>query len=281
MRSPKSGIAKAWPTATGGCLLNVVEQTFASSWGDKALLALGDLAFESGDFAAARWYWERIIPHPIDQQSPRPRPKTRQTPTTKTNDQRPTPSPHGPAIPIRSSIWPPSARGWCWLRFSKAIGRGPRTICWNSPGCTKTPAAGWPGGMSFSPRNLPSCLPKARSGRRSSKNPAGRPSPVRPREMRSRGKRSNRAESRGGCPCRSPRATRKTSWPTIRKRRLSYHPILTDDLTLVNTSREIFAVKTATGKPAFGQSAAIYRDPLDTSRCRRRRCPRSACRVTR
>jgi len=45
-------------------LKNVIEQTFVSSWGDDALLALGDLSFESGDFAAARWYWERIIPHP-------------------------------------------------------------------------------------------------------------------------------------------------------------------------------------------------------------------------
>ena len=43
-------------------LNNVVSQAFASSWGDKALLALGELALESGDYAAARWYWERIIP---------------------------------------------------------------------------------------------------------------------------------------------------------------------------------------------------------------------------
>ncbi len=45
-------------------LRKVVEQAFASSWGDDALLALGDMALESGDYTAARWYWERIIPHP-------------------------------------------------------------------------------------------------------------------------------------------------------------------------------------------------------------------------
>ncbi len=41
---------------------SVVQQAFASSWGDKALLALGEMALESGDYAAARWYWERIVP---------------------------------------------------------------------------------------------------------------------------------------------------------------------------------------------------------------------------
>jgi outer membrane protein assembly factor BamB len=41
---------------------NVVRQAFASRWGDKALLALGEIALESGDFTAARWNWERILP---------------------------------------------------------------------------------------------------------------------------------------------------------------------------------------------------------------------------
>ena len=43
-------------------LQNVVEQAFVSRWGDRALLALGEMALESGDYAAARWFWERIIP---------------------------------------------------------------------------------------------------------------------------------------------------------------------------------------------------------------------------
>jgi len=47
----------------GRLLGTVVEQAFASSWGDDALLALGEMALESGDYTAARWHWERIIPH--------------------------------------------------------------------------------------------------------------------------------------------------------------------------------------------------------------------------
>ena len=43
-------------------LQKVVDQAFASSYGDLALMALGDMAFESGDYSAARWNWERIVP---------------------------------------------------------------------------------------------------------------------------------------------------------------------------------------------------------------------------
>jgi outer membrane protein assembly factor BamB len=43
-------------------LNKVVQQAFASSWGDKALMALGEIRLEEGDYAAARWCWERILP---------------------------------------------------------------------------------------------------------------------------------------------------------------------------------------------------------------------------
>ena len=43
-------------------LENVVNQAFASSYGDKALMALGEIRLEEGDFSAARWCWERILP---------------------------------------------------------------------------------------------------------------------------------------------------------------------------------------------------------------------------
>jgi hypothetical protein len=43
-------------------LQNVVDRAFASRYGDKALMALGEIAFESGEYAAARWYWEQILP---------------------------------------------------------------------------------------------------------------------------------------------------------------------------------------------------------------------------
>jgi outer membrane protein assembly factor BamB len=41
-------------------LRRVVDEFFCSSWGDDALLALGELALERGDYAQARSYWEQI-----------------------------------------------------------------------------------------------------------------------------------------------------------------------------------------------------------------------------
>ncbi len=43
-------------------LQQVVEEAFASRFGDKALLLLGEMALERGEFASARRHWERILP---------------------------------------------------------------------------------------------------------------------------------------------------------------------------------------------------------------------------
>jgi hypothetical protein len=43
-------------------LRRVVNEFFCSSWGDDALLALGELALERGDYEAARRYWEQMSP---------------------------------------------------------------------------------------------------------------------------------------------------------------------------------------------------------------------------
>ncbi len=56
----EQGIAERNPAL----LRNVVEQAFASSYGDKALYALGEMDLERGDYTAARWCWERILPCP-------------------------------------------------------------------------------------------------------------------------------------------------------------------------------------------------------------------------
>jgi outer membrane protein assembly factor BamB len=47
-------------------LLRIVRQTFLSSSGDDALLALGELAWDRGDFSAARLWWEQLVPLPED-----------------------------------------------------------------------------------------------------------------------------------------------------------------------------------------------------------------------
>jgi len=45
-----------------GPLLRIEREALASRWGDDALLALGEMALESGETALARFYWERILP---------------------------------------------------------------------------------------------------------------------------------------------------------------------------------------------------------------------------
>ena len=52
-------------------LLELLDQALASSWADNALDALGEMALESGDYAAARSFWERIVPHPQPAGAPR------------------------------------------------------------------------------------------------------------------------------------------------------------------------------------------------------------------
>lgn len=58
----EQGIAERDPVR----LAAVVSQMFCSSWGDKALLALGDMALEQGQYGRARRYWEKIFEHPAE-----------------------------------------------------------------------------------------------------------------------------------------------------------------------------------------------------------------------
>ncbi len=63
----KQGIARR----DRGLLLDVVNQMLASSWGDDALMAIGEIALERADFASARAYWEKAIP--VEQPADGPR----------------------------------------------------------------------------------------------------------------------------------------------------------------------------------------------------------------
>ena len=66
-RSRIDPLAKRWydegiANRDPAMLRRVVDQLFLSSWTDKALLASGEIELEKGDFAQARWCWERISP---------------------------------------------------------------------------------------------------------------------------------------------------------------------------------------------------------------------------
>jgi outer membrane protein assembly factor BamB len=66
-RSRVDPLAKQWydrgvASRDAKLLGRVVDQLFVSSWGDSALLALGEIELEQGDYQQARWCWERISP---------------------------------------------------------------------------------------------------------------------------------------------------------------------------------------------------------------------------
>lgn len=50
-------------------LRNVVDMALASSWGDDALNLLAELSLERGEYARARSYWEQILPLPADEEA--------------------------------------------------------------------------------------------------------------------------------------------------------------------------------------------------------------------
>ena len=112
----------------------VVQQAFASSWGDKALMALGEIHLEEGDFSAARWCWERILPV----EAP-PRPSS------------------WPGYP--DSTLDPAAvrRGWCWSRSWRVRRVGPERNFPNSSTCTGMPVAGWAVARCVMPLHWPNC----------------------------------------------------------------------------------------------------------------------------
>ena len=69
----RAGVAERDPEL----LRRVVAQAFASSWGDDALDALAELAFEGGRFDEARTLWRRIDSGWPDPASPVPEPAAR------------------------------------------------------------------------------------------------------------------------------------------------------------------------------------------------------------
>ncbi len=56
---------EAWQrTRDDAELLRIIHQAFLSSYGDDALLAVGESAWDRGDFSTARSWWEQLIPLP-------------------------------------------------------------------------------------------------------------------------------------------------------------------------------------------------------------------------
>lgn len=232
-------------------LLDVVDQMLASSWGDNALMALGEIALEQGDHATARAYWEKAIP--VEQPGDGPR-TWLSVPDTELD-----------LAAIRArlvlvSILEGSARRAReeLERFRQlhpdARGRfgGQEVNYAEALAAMLAESGNWPpiktaaGWSTFAGSPL-------RNHRA--------PRPVDPAEIAWR------------LPLRKSVPGNQALWGTeVSGRRvaeddqapLSYHPIVAGDLVLVNNQVEILAVDLKTGEPAWGHgSAAIYQDQFD------------------
>jgi outer membrane protein assembly factor BamB len=240
-------------------LRRILQQAYACSLGDDALLALGDMACESGDYPAARWYWERIIPHRTTAGQPGAWPgypdtdldlaaiRARLVLASVLEDSADRAREeleqfarlHGQArgrmagqdvnyaqalgaLLSESASWPSPARNFDWPTFA------------GSPSRTGVS----PQSVDLGPVLWRVALPQiAGSAARLSSSSLSRSTDIAARQA-----------ARGAC-----------STP-------SYHPVTCGDLVLVNTADEVLAFNSSDGEPAWAHSTAvIFSDQPDLS----------------
>lgn len=234
-----------------GRLLEVVEQALASSWGDNALMALGEMALESGDYAGARAFWEKIIPAPPPHDGI---PTWLSVPETELD-----------LAAVRARLVLASILEGSLDRAAKeleAMSRLDAGARGNLAGqqvnfvdALRTLLAesrSWP--ATAVPDNWTTFAGDPRRGKIA-------PRAVEPNRV------VWRRPLRPTLPANRPTAEPQSSAFRVAEKAvspLSYHPLITDGLALVNNQVEILAIDLATGRPAWGHdSPEIYRDQLD------------------
>jgi len=232
-------------------LSNVIEQALVSSWGDDALLALGEMALESGDLASARSYWERIIPADPPPDAP---PTWCGYPDTDLDV-----AGVRARLVLVSIMEGSAARARDELtQFTRlhgdARGRfGGREVNYaEALGTLFSESTAWP-------------LPKP-----SGDWPTFAGSPLRNKtaaKMVDVGEVAWRAplpKIVGGLKLPHLAATPRRAVSEDPNAPLSYHPVLVGDLVLVNNRREVMAFDLRTGKPPWeGAGTSIYRAELE------------------
>ena len=226
---------------------NVIHQAFASSWGDKALMALGEMALESGDFRTARWHWERILPA-------EPPPGIANT---------------WPGYP--DTTLDPAAIRMRLVLVSILEGSSRRAREELTEFIRLHPGArGWLGG-----REVPYAAALAELLAQSTQWPAPKPDPDWPTFAgnASRNKTAPDIVDAGSIAWRiplpriiQPSATgvRPVTVAEDSTAPLSYHPLAVGERVFVNDQREILAIRATSGRPAWGDAgSAIYREQLE------------------
>lgn len=235
-------------------LLNkIVDEALASSWGDNALFVLGEMALEAADYAAARSYWERIIPVTPPADAPRTWLSVADTDLDLAAVRARlvlVSILEGSLDQARDELAQlarlhPNARG----HFG-----GEQRDYVEALGNLLAEAASWPGRPSN--RHWPTFAGSVlRNGQAEATSDSGLPAwkvPLRPAPP------AHLSIWGTGTPTR--RVAEDARAP------LSYHPVLAGNLILVNNQVAILAFDAATGRPAWGhEEAVIYRDQFDAA----------------
>ena len=244
----RGGRRPARPPAAGA---TSCDQAFASSWGDKALLALGEMALESGDFAAARWYWERILPA--------------QPPPGVANTWPGYPDTTLDLAAVRARLVLVSI-------LEGSADRAREELAAVRPACIRTPGAGWAAARSSTPRPWANLLPQ--SGLWPQPQPRRRLADV--RRLAAAQHRSAPADGRGGRRgvagaaaaaarrCRRSRRDPFRAWPKMPPRRSAIIRCWWAAGSSSTISGRFWPwTRPPASRPGATPQAAIYREALE------------------
>jgi outer membrane protein assembly factor BamB len=228
-------------------LENVVRQAFCSSWGDKALLALGEMTLESSDYTAARWNWERILPA-------QPPPGVRNTWPGYPDSKLDMAMVRARLVLVSILEGPPTRAREELGQFVKlhpdARGKlGGREVNYAAAlGELLAQSAAWP-----QPQPSPDWLTFAGNAQRNNTAPE--------------------SVDVGSVLWRAPLPKLLQVLPNVEspnsavaenpKEPLSYHPALVGDRLFVANQQEVLGLRLKDGKPVWGDSTTVYRDQAE------------------
>ena len=240
---------EAWETQRDRrALERIVDEAFVSCWGDDALAALGEALFQEGQYAAARAYWQRILPF----QPPEGTKRTWLSYPDSDKDLA-------------------EVRAWL-VMLSIFQGRGDEAESQLTEFDRLHPnARGRLGGRDVPLADaLKELLQESRTWPdlpQGTDWPTFAGSAVRHREVVEPSAVGEVIWHQAIHLTDEPAASLgEPSEPVVaegRPSRLSYHPVLSKNLLFVNNQIEILAFEAATGQPAWGSGMpAVFRDPL-------------------
>ena len=256
-------------------LSRVVDELFCSTWGDDALLALGELSLERGLYGTARAYWTRIAPNLLSFEQP---PDAQDEPVG--NAQQATPS--SPAFQLTYpdtdlDLAGVAARLVLISIMEGAMDRATMELAVFSQRYSQ--AEGRLGGRRVVyAEKLASLMEEADTWRRPRLQKGWQTfagSSERVQELAGAVRATNMAwvnHIKLGPPLSVNHPMPRHSAFVGRRvaedadKLLSYHPLVVDDLVLLNNQTHIFAFDLETGRGAWGQEKGIIYRPKDPSR---------------